>query len=186
MRKWSLVLLLVFTTALIILLPITVLAQDELKLSYLEVDLWPEYDSPEILVIYRITLPPTVSLPVDLTFRIPAAAGEPSAVAVKGISADGDPGLFETPYEHQVDGEWGLVTMTATMPELQLEYYDPGLLKQGAARQYEYQWPGDYEVDSLLIQVQQPRDAFDMSISPASGNGVPGEDGLVYYNKQVG
>ena len=186
MRKWTLVFLLVFAIALVRILPSTVFAQDEVTLSYLEVALWPEYDSPEVLVIYRITLPPTVSLPVDLTFRIPAAAGEPSAVAGRGISAEGEAGLFTIPYEHRVDGEWGLVTLTATMPELQLEYYDPGLVKQGTARQYDFQWPGDYEVDTLTIQVQQPRDATGMSISPASGNGVPGEDGLIYYNKQVG
>jgi hypothetical protein len=186
MRKWSLVLLLVLAIVLFSILPTQVYAQEEVKLSYLEVDLWPEYDSPEMLVIYRITLPPTVSLPVDLTFRIPVSAGEPSAVAGRGISAEGEAGLFSIPYEHQVDGEWGLVTLTATVPELQLEYYDPGLVKQEAARQYAFQWPGAYEVDALTIQVQQPRDATGMSISPASGNGVPGEDGLIYYNKQVG
>lgn len=186
MRKWSLALLLVLVISLFSILPSQVHAQEEIELSYLEVDLWPEYDSPEMLVIYHITLPPTVSLPVDLTFRIPAAAGEPSAVAGRGISADGEAGLFTIPYEHQVDGEWGLVTLTATMPELQLEYYDPGLHKQGATRQFDFQWPGDYAVEALTIQVQQPRDATDMSISPASGDGSTGKDGLVYYNKQIG
>ena len=185
MRKWSLVFLLALVMVFFGILP-SLAQQEEISLSYLEVDLWPEYDSPEMLVIYRITLPPTVSLPVDLTFRIPAASGEPSAVAGRGISAEGDTGLFTIPYEHQVDGEWGLVTLTATMPELQLEYYDPGLLKQGAARRFNFQWPGDYAVDALTIQVQQPRDATGMSISPASGNGTPGKDGLIYYNKQVG
>lgn len=186
MRKWSLALLLVISISLFSILPSQVRAQEEIELSYVEVDFWPEYDSPEMLVIYRITLPPTVSLPVDLTFRIPAAAGEPSAVAGRGTSAEGEAGLFTIPYEHQVDGEWGLITLTATMPELQLEYYDPGLYKEGTARQYDFQWPGDYAVESLTIQVQQPSDATNMSISPSSGNGVTGKDGLVYYNKQVG
>jgi len=185
MRKWSLVFLLVITMALFGILP-SLAQEEEITLSYLEVDLWPEYDSPEVLVIYRVTLPPEVSLPVDLTFRIPAVAGEPSAVAGKGISAEGEAGLFTLPYEYLVDGEWGLVNLTATMPELQLEYYDPGLLKQGSARQFGFQWPGDYAVEALTIQVQQPMDATAMSISPASGNGVKGKDGLVYYNKQVG
>jgi hypothetical protein len=186
MRKWIFALLLIFTLAVVAIVPPHVLAQDELKLSYLEVDFWPEYDRPEMLVIYHITLPPTVSLPVDLTFRIPAAAGEPSAVAVKQVTADGEAGLFNIPFEHQVDGGWGVVTLTATMPEIQLEYYDPGLEKQGSARKFEYQWPGDYEVDSLVIQVQQPREASEMSISPALGSGEAREDGLVYYNKRVG
>jgi hypothetical protein len=161
-------------------------AQGEIKLSALEVDLWPEYDQPTLLVIYRISLLSTTSLPVDLTFRIPAAAGEPSAVAVKQTTSTGEAGLFTIPYERRVEGEWGLISFTATMPEIQLEYYDPSLIKDGANRHFEYRWPGDYAVDSFVVQVQQPVAASQMQISPASGSGVPGNDGLIYYNKQIG
>jgi hypothetical protein len=148
--------------------------------------LWPEYDRPEVLVIYRITLSPSVSLPTDLTFKIPVAAGEPSAVAVKQVTASGEEGLDNTPYEYRPNGEWALVNLTATMPEIQLEYYDPGLVREGSERRFAYRWPGDYAVDSLMVQVQQPMDASDMRISPASGEGVSMPDGLVYFNKQVG
>lgn len=158
----------------------------DLSFSSLEVDLWPEYDQPSVLIIYRIVLQPGVTLPVDLTLRIPAAAGEPSAVAVKQASASGTGDLFTIPHQRQVDGEWGLITLTATAPELQIEYYDPSLLKEGARRSFAYNWPGDYAVDSLSIQVQQPLGASNMQISPASGTGATGQDGLVYYNKAVG
>ena len=139
-----------------------------------------------MLVIYRITLPPTTTLPVDLSFRIPAAAGEPSAVAVRQMTAQGEAGLFTIPHERQVVGDWGVISLTATFPELQIEYYDPGLVKAGETRQYEYRWPGDYAVDMLKLQVQQPMGASDISISPASGQGAKGADGLVYFNKDVG
>lgn len=161
-------------------------AQGLLSLSSLEVDLWPEYDRPEMLVIYRITLPANITLPVDLSLRIPAAAGEPSAVAVVQPSSTGEKSLFTIPYERTVSGDWGEINLTATMPELQLEYYDPGLVRQGAARQFEFNWPGDYAVEALSVQVQQPVGARELSISPASGSGVTGQDGLLYYNKQVG
>lgn len=184
MRRYCLALM------MILLLACTPLAlasaQAEVKLSSIEVDLWPEYDRPSVLVIYRITLPSTTTLPVDLSFRIPAAAGEPSAVAVRQMSAQGEAGLFTIPHERQVVGDWGVISLTATLPELQIEYYDPGLVKEGDARQFEYHWPGDYAVDVLKLQVQQPLGASEMSISPASGQGATGGDGLVYYNKEVG
>ena len=123
-------------------------------------DLWPEYDRQAVLVIYRITLPPSVSLPVDLTIRIPAASGEPSAVAVKQATATGETSLFTIPYTRQVSGEWALIQMTATNPEVQLEYYNSGLLKQEQSRQYEYRWPGDYAVNSFSIQVQHPSGCY--------------------------
>jgi hypothetical protein len=161
-------------------------AQGEVKLSSLGVDLWPEYDKPTVLVIYHITLPASITLPVDLSFRIPAAAGEPSAVAVRQMTAEGQPSLFTIPYKRQVNGEWGVISLTATMPEVQLEYYDPGLVKQDEARQFEYRWPGDYAVDSLNVQVQQPVGASEMSLSPASGAAITGNDGLAYFKKDVG
>ncbi len=157
-------------------------AQSPVRLSNLEVDIWPEYDRPGVLVIYRVTLPPEISLPVDLTLRIPAEVGEPNAVAAKQM----DGALYSLAYDRQVSGDWSLINFTATMPELQVEYYDPSLELQGASRHYEYQWPGDYAVDALMIQVQQPYQASGLRTSPALGGGIVGQDGLAYYNAQVG
>ncbi|HSF82123.1 MAG TPA: zinc ribbon domain-containing protein [Anaerolineales bacterium] len=186
MIKWFKIVLIAGLVLMLASLAVTARSQAEVSLSAMEVDLWPEYDDPGVLVIYRITLAPSVSLPVDLTFRLPAAAGDPSAVAVRQVTSSGEAGLFSIPFERQVSGEWGLVTLTATMPEIQLEYYDSGLAKQGSQRRFEYSWPGDYTTDSLVIQVQQPLGARDMRISPATDAGTPGKDGLVYYNKPVG
>lgn len=106
--KRILALLFLFT----LLVPATVQAQREITLSVLEISLWPEYDRSSILVIYHATLPPEVSLPVELTFRIPAAAGDPNAVAIRQV----DGALYSVAYERQVNGDWGLITFTATAP----------------------------------------------------------------------
>jgi hypothetical protein len=172
-----------------LLLPVLVLlnfsivpAQDEITLSSLEVDLWPEYDRPDLLVIYHATLPPQVSLPVELTFRIPLAAGEPHAVAVKQV----DGALYSVNYTRQVSGKWGLITFTATTPQVQLEYYDPRLSKQGEQRHFEYQWSGDYAVDSLIVEVQQPVGASELHLTPSLGITRQGADGLTYVTVEVG
>lgn len=186
MFKWFRLFLITGLILALISLVAPARSQGEVRLSAMEVDLWPEYDDPGVLVIYRITLAPSISLPVDLTFQLPSEVGDPSAVAVKQVTSSGETGLFSIPFERQVSGEWGLVTLTATMPEIQLEYYDSRLRKQDSRRQFEYSWPGDYSVDVLVIQVQQPIGAGEMRISPATDAGEPGQDGLVYYNKQVG
>ncbi len=156
-------------------------AQEAVRFSALEIDLWPEYDRPDMLVIYRITLPADLTLPVDLQVRIPASAGEPNAVAVRQPSG----GLFTIPYTRQVNGPWAVLSFTATFPEVQIEYYAP-IQKQGEERTYTFTWPGDYAVDALTIQVQQPVDTTDMQITPSLGNGVPQSDGLTYYMAEVG
>jgi len=158
------------------------LAQGTVTLASAEVDLWPEYDRPNMLVIYHMTLSAQISPPVELSVRIPARAGDPHAVAVR--QADG--ALFSVVYDREVQGDWAVITFTATSPDVQLEYYDPNLVKQDAARHFEYQWPGDYAVGSLVISVQQPLGATDMRIAPGMGTGQTRSDGLVYYTAEVG
>lgn len=164
------------------LIPFPAFSQSTPHLSKLEVDLWPEYDHPSVLVIYHITLAPETTLPTELTFRIPAAAGEPNAVAVR--QPDGQ--LFSVDYETQVNGEWELVTFTATLPEIQLEYYDPGLQQEGSQKSYTYNWPGDYAVDKMLLQIQLPAGASNMQITPGPVTQVTGGDGMTYFTKEVG
>jgi hypothetical protein len=150
-------------------------------LSSLEVDLWPEYDRTEMLVIYRIVLPPDV-LPAELSFRIPKAVGKPYKVAVRAE----DDNLYEVEADYQESEGWGLVTFSTTVPEVQLEYYDPGLEKQGATRRFEYRWSGDYAVDTTAIVIQQPLGASNMRFSSETVSTFNGADDLTYYGVQVG
>ena len=157
-------------------------AQNTAKFSSLEVDLWPEYDHPGVLVIYRITLSSDTTLPTELVIPIPTSAGDPSAVAAKQV----DGTLINMAFTKQVDGQWTDIHFTATMPDLQIEYYDTNLIKQGQARHYEFTWPGGFAIAALAIQVQEPLGSTQMRISPSLGAGEPNVDGLTYFNAKVG
>lgn len=168
-------------TALALLFPAAVRAQTPITLPSAEVDLWPEYDHPDMLVIYHFTLPSSVSLPYEMKARIPATA---TTNAVAARQPDGS--LYNIPFTPQVSGKWSIVDFRATTPEVQMEYYDPGLQKNGADRHFVFNWPGDYAVSSLVVQVQQPVDATNMQISPDLGASHRGSDGLTYYTAQEG
>jgi hypothetical protein len=174
--------LLLLLAILTLLAPAAVQAQTPNALDSVEIDLWPEYDRAGVLVIFRLTLSPQTSLPANLSIRIPAAAGDPFAVA--GRQADGS--LFNIPYTRQVSGIWASINFTADVAELQIEYYDPALKIDGQHRQFDFLWPGDYATGNLSIQIQQPFDASAMLISPSFGAGIRGGDGLTYYNREVG
>jgi hypothetical protein len=174
--------LIVLFSALLLFTPTLVFGQGQPQITQLMVELWPEYDRPTMLVIYRLVLEPQTSFPVDLTFRIPTIAGEPNAVAVRQM----DGSLVYATYERQVIGELAFITVTATSPEVQLEYYDPLLEIDGQQRHYEFRWLGDYSVDSLTMRVQQPIGANQIRFSPDLGSPEEGEDGLLYYTEEVG
>jgi hypothetical protein len=178
MRKWLFPIILI----LAMFLPLSVHAQDPIELSSLQIGLWPEFDKPSVLVIYQMTLSSSTTYPAAVSIRIPITAGEPYALAAR--QPDGS--LFTIDYTPQVAGQWALINFTTTTPEIQLEYYDPGLTKKGTARQFTYTWPGDYAVSQLTIQVQQPTGATNMRISPSLGAGAAGSDGLIYYTQDIG
>ncbi len=154
MRKWIMVLALVILT----LVPIPVVAQDQAHLSLMSVDIWPEYDQPSILYIYRITLAPGTVLPASLSLRIPSDA-QINAVAV----IDPSEGLINSPYDSTTQGKWTVLKITTNTLQVQIEYYRP-LSKTGSARHILFEWPGDYTVDRLDVNFLRPFGADNVTL----------------------
>jgi len=150
-------------------------AQSETRLSSVNVEIWPEYDQPAVLVICHISFPPDATLPATINLRVPAQA-EVFAVAV----ADSTSGLLNTPYDRIVQGLWATLKITANSKDLQVEYYD-ALVKNGTARHITYEWAGDYTVDSFAVSLQQPIGATDLVSDPTLTKSSVGQDGFVYY-----
>ncbi len=167
--------------ALIVLIP-SAQAQESPSIDTLVIDLWPEYDDPSMLVVYKAELSAEVSLPAEITFQMPVQAGAPAVVAV-GPDANS---VADVVYDTRVMGDWLEISFIATTPAIQFEYYDPGLLKEDAQRSFEFTWPGDYAVDSLILQVQQPLGATDVTVTPAMGRVVQDTVGFVYTIIEVG
>jgi len=153
-------------------------------LPLVQVALWPEYDRDAMLVMYIVHLPEDASLPAELVVRIPARVQAPSAVAVR--TAEGR--LLNA--EHRVEAdpessEWRLVIITATEPIVHIEYYDPALEMDGAARHFVYQWPGHWAVDALTVEVQHPRTGVAVEITPEPTE-IEEREGLRYYRLDFG
>ncbi len=178
MRRWLFSLILI----LAIFLPSTAHAQDPVSVDTLEIGIWPEFDKPSVLVIYRMTLASSTTYPASLSVRIPLSAGTPNAVAAR--QPDGS--LLNIDYTPQVSGQWEVLNFSTNTPDVQVEYYDPSLTKNANARHFTYSWPGDFAVAHLVIQVQQPVGAADLRISPSLGAGQPGSDGLTYFTQDIG
>lgn len=143
-------------------------------LAWLEAAIWPEYDQPEALVIYRAQLPPETSLPTQVTLPIPAEAGEPHAVAIVGS----DRNLYLAEYERTQIGEWAWITLMADSPLLQVEYYLP-LAREGTTRSFNFLWPGGIDLDEFGYEIQHPPGAQGLRVTPAGAVRV-GEDGITY------
>jgi hypothetical protein len=180
MRKWFVALLLLGG----ILFPFPANAQAQIKVSSLHVELWPEYDQPSMLVISYITLTPDTALPAQLVLHIPVSANAPSVVAV-GATLD-TVSDQDVKYSTQPGDNWIDVHIEATGPAIQLEYYDPNLQKKDGQRQYDFEWVGDYPVDSFSLSLQKPIDASNVQTSKSLSLPDKRGDGLTYLSSDFG
>jgi hypothetical protein len=164
--------------------PATVAAQtteNAPTIQSLQVDLWPEYDRPQVLVIYRIQLAEGSPLPATISVPIPAGAGEPFAVGM-GLGAEGRPLLAA--YTRQVEGDWATITLETESLLAQVEFY-ADLTIDGESRQYTFVWPGGVALGSLSYAVQQPIGSTDLAVTPPGSLGA-GNDGMSYVRADLG
>ena len=164
MRK----LLVVFLLLVGLLFPFGVHAQSVIGFESLDVSLWPEYDTPTTLVIYRIKLSQQTSLPAQVTLRLPAVVEKLAVVAV-GDTADSVSDA-NVNYTFSPGGEYASVVVNADKKFIQIEYYDPSLVKNGTGRDYAFEWGGGYAVTTFHLDVRQPLQSSNVVIEPAMAN----------------
>jgi hypothetical protein len=156
-------------------------AQATGEIEELEIALWPEYDRPAVLVIYRISLTPSVPLPASVRVPIPAEVGEPFAVAWK--NAEGR--LLLAEYEREVLGDWAEITVVSESHLAQVEYY-ADLSREGSIRDFIFQWPDGFGAGNVSYEVLQPLGAEDLIVSPPPEEPTIDEDGLTYLRGSLG
>ena len=157
--------------------PISVRAQEPLKLTTLQVQLRPEYDQPSMLVIYDFKLPDGIKLPVNVSIGIPKDA---NLVAVASLTSDGS--YINADYTGpSVDTERQIVTIQIEQQvTYHLEYYEP-ISKSGERRDFTYLWAGDYPVDDLNVSILVPVDTNNIITNPImkSTQNTDGSDILI-------
>ena len=159
-------------------------AQAPPQLKNLLVEVWPEYDRPEVLVIYRGELQPDTQLPALLTFRLPGYLEDMHAIAVEqdGSLVDANPDSVELRHE----GDDLLLTFATPSRRIQFEYYDPVILtKDGQSRQLDFEFSAPYLIEKTAFELQEPYQAQDFVVTPPPDNSFAGADGLRYNNIEV-
>jgi hypothetical protein len=152
----------------------------ELGVQSLLIELWPEYDRPETLLIYHVALMPTVTLPVQVSFQLP---GHIEKMHVVAIERDGV--LVEVPsdmVEFKAEGDGRRLSFSTLATRFQFEYYDPKILtKQGQERQLSFDFGASYPAEQVTLQLQEPFETENLSLQPAPTNSFMADDGFKYY-----
>ncbi len=163
---------------ILLLLGATVFAQSP-TIENLVIQIWPEFDRPETLIIYQGQLAADESLPATLTFELPARIETMHAVAI--MAPEGN--LVNADYTLTPKDDSTLeLTFTVENPRFQFEYYDPAVvLKKGVNRSLQYVGDTRSPVKNLQIEIQQPVGAENMEITPPADEVMTGSNNFKYF-----
>jgi len=151
-------------------------------LASLQISLWPEFDRPDMLVIYTGWFAPNTTVPVPVEFRIPASAGQPSAVA---WIDEGGQRISQT-YTSREEGEWLVISFEVPTVGFQFEYYDELPKDSSGAREYQYAFLAGCAIASLTLDFQVPLGAQGFALDPAADSVAEADDGLTYHLVDAG
>jgi hypothetical protein len=176
---------LLLTLLLMFLLVGPGLAQSPTPLADLSIALWPEYDRPEVLVIFRGRVADDVSLPAQVSFTLP-----PTIQALHAIAyLDQEQGtLVNIPEYDFVEGADGKVlTFTTPSRQFQFEYYSADLLSiNGDVRTLFFSFTASTDVANFGLELQQPTTVRAFTSDPPPSDTEVGQDGLVYALYTIG
>ena len=146
-----------------------------------EVAIWPEYDQPAALVMYRGWLAPDVQLPITVSLPVPTSVAAPSAAAKRGPAT----GLLVAPYTVENRGDWNIVHLQTDLPEVRIEFY-LDLATDQPQRAFTFEWPGGPVIDETAYEIMQPLGATDFKASPSSAPPALSQDGFTYQREELG
>lgn len=173
MRKLISILLL----GMFLAFPISASAQSDAALSFVTVQLWPEYDQPSMLVIVDFQTAANTTLPATLTFRIPAGA---SLIAVAADTGNGQ--FLDHPYTGPIaEGEYQTFSMVVEQNiPYRFEYYE-SLTYNSDERIFSYLWDNEYAVENFQYLFLEPLDVTEVSLDPKH-TAQETFNGLNYYD----
>jgi hypothetical protein len=150
-----------------------------LSTSDMGVQIWPEYDSTDVLVMVDFILDGSPALPLTLSFYAPKGA------RLSGLAEIDGNGQFvydKKPVTTQ-GTEFDKVSFSVnTYRHLRIEYYyDPGL-GQDLVRSFVVSFQAPVDTGTLTVSVQQPLRSSGLTVQPALG--VPSTDSQGFTSTQ--
>lgn len=164
MKVRNLYLLLGVLSLLALVTPSFAFAQSADRITKLDIQVWPEFDDPRVLVQYDGELAAQKDFPRQIAFYIPS-----TAVLTATAYQDESQQLLKTDPATVTDNGNGTkrVAFSVPKPHFHLEYYDDAI-KGAPDKSFEFVYTALLPADSVQIQVQQPLKAENFKTVPAA------------------
>ncbi len=155
-------------------------AQDPNRLSQLKISVWPEYDSPTVLVMLDGTLADKTNLPRSVSVLIPSNV---NLTVTTWENTDGTLAPEQANQSTDAGDGFTRVTFTVSQPNYHVEYYHD-LLKGSPDKTMDFQYKSSAPVDQALLEIQQPLKATNFVLTPTTSTTHTDSSGFKYYSYQ--
>ncbi len=151
-------------------------AEPEIKINDMYVAVWPEYDTPQVLVQYEGRFADATVFPRRVSFLIP-----PGALIDATCALDASGKHTKLPYEEQAEADgWTRVSYNLTTATFHLDfYYNP--IQSAVARDIAYRFRPTYPARSLQLEVQEPLRSSAFRLTPAAQTVDQDNQGFKYH-----
>lgn len=153
-------------------------------LASLTVALWPEYDRPEVLVIYQGELTPDAPLPATVSIEMPASVQQMHAVAY--LDENTNTLISLDTFRLEASSQAKRLILTTPARRFHAEYYaDDVLLREGSTRTVHFVFTATTTIENFRFELQQPFGAVDFSSEPLPVSVEKRGDNLFYAQYPV-
>jgi zinc-ribbon domain len=146
-----------------------------LRMARLRLSIWPEYDDPRVLVMFRGEMAPHSAFPTHITLPLPKGA---AVIGAGMISEQGELLL----HPHQVKPGEADDSLEINLPVARFFvefYYNP--FAEGTEKRFTYAAPTIYPIERLEVDIQQPLQATRFITDPQAMRSETDEQGFTYH-----
>jgi hypothetical protein len=147
----------------------------DLRMARLRLSIWPEYDDPRVLVMFRGEMAPHSAFPTHITLPLPKGA----EVIGAGMISEQDELLL---HPHQVRPGDADDSLEINLPVARFFvefYYNPP--SEGTDKRFTYVAPATYPIERLEVDIQQPLQATRFTTEPQAMSRETDEQGFTYH-----
>lgn len=150
------------------------------ELAQWDIEVWPEYDRPAVLVLLSGALPEDTAFPAEVRIPVPADAD------INAVAYPNEEGrLISIPWRTEASASGLDVVFSAAQPDFVVEYY-ADVISPPPDRSFELVLVTPYAVPQASLALRQPARASDMQIMPAMTQDGVDSGGNPLYTLQLG
>ena len=148
----------------------------DLAMARLRLSIWPEYDDPRVLIMFRGEMTPRQAFPASVTLPLPKGA---EIIGAGMISEQNE--LLLHPHQVLPGDSQDTLQLNLPVPRFFVEFYYNPFTTSGPEKRFVYPAPTTYPIDLFEVDIQQPLQAGAFTVDPPSMERTTDKEGFTYH-----